>query len=87
MQGCKDKVAAFVDIATELGVSADQTAFVGDDIPDLPLLQHVAVAFAVANAVGELREHCDYVTSARGGFGAVREICDLIIAAKNQSKG
>ena len=85
VQGCKDKVAAFVEIATELGVAEEQTTFVGDDIPDLPLLQHVSVAFAVGNAVSELREQCAYVTRARGGAGAVREICDLIVAAQEQS--
>ena len=85
VQGCKDKVAAFMEIAAELGVAAEQTAFVGDDIPDLPLLNSVAVSFAVANAVAELREQCAYVTSSRGGSGAVREICDLIVAAKEQS--
>lgn len=87
VQGCKDKVAAFAEIAKELGVAEEQTAFVGDDIPDLPLLNNVAVSFAVANAVAELREQCAYVTNNRGGSGAVREICDLIVAAKEQSAG
>ena len=87
VQGCSDKVAAFEEIRTQLGIDQTATAYVGDDLPDLPLLKNVAVAFAVANAVAELRDQCAYVTSARGGSGAVREICDLIVAAQEQSDG
>ena len=83
--GCKDKVAALDEIADSLGISAAQCAYVGDDIPDLPLLQHVGYSVAVANAVAELRESCDYTTTAHGGHGAVREVCELILAGKGQT--
>ena len=79
--GCKDKVGAMNDLAEQLGLSPDACAYVGDDLPDLPLLQHVGFSVAVANAVPALQEYCDYVTRKPGGFGAVREICDLIVAA------
>ena len=62
----------------------DETAYTGDDVPDLPLLRHVAVSFAVANAVAELHAECDFVTTASGGFGAVREICDSLLGARQQ---
>ena len=78
--GCKDKVGAMNDLAEQLGLSPDACAYVGDDLPDLPLLQHVGFSVAVANAVPALQEYCDYVTRKPGGFGAVREICDLIVA-------
>lgn len=81
VQGCKDKVAAFDTIADGLGVGLEATAFVGDDVPDLPLLQSVGWSVAVANAVAEVREACDAVTTARGGAGAVREVCDIVLAA------
>ena len=81
--GVKDKVAAFDKIVVELGVTADECAYVGDDIPDLDLLRHVGYSVAVANAVKEVRDFCDYTTSANGGFGAVREICDLILTARS----
>lgn len=84
VQACSDKIAAFEAIAAKLGVSASQTAYVGDDLPDLPLLNRVAISFAVGNAVAELRDQCDYVTHARGGFGAVREVCDLLLSARQQ---
>jgi 3-deoxy-D-manno-octulosonate 8-phosphate phosphatase (KDO 8-P phosphatase) len=82
--GCKDKVAALDTIVSELGISVVECAYVGDDIPDLPLLNHVGIAIAVANAVPTLHEQCDISTSASGGAGAVREVCELVIGAQSQ---
>lgn len=81
IQGCREKVAAFDEVRAELGVPLEQTAFVGDDVPDLALLKHAGYAIAVANAVAEVREACDAVTVARGGFGAVREVCEMLLSA------
>lgn len=81
IQGCRDKVAALNEIAASLGIAVDECAYVGDDIPDLPLLNHVGFAVAVANAVPALHDQCDYSTSAAGGFGAVREVCELILGS------
>lgn len=83
--GCKDKVAAMDELAAELGLSVSECAYVGDDLPDLPLLKHVGFSVAVANAVPLLQEQCDYVTGQPGGFGAVREVCDLIVAVVSSS--
>lgn len=80
--GCKDKVAAMDQLAASLGISIDACAYVGDDIPDLALLENVGFSVAVANAVPALHERCDYVTKKPGGSGAVREICELLIAAR-----
>lgn len=79
--GCSDKTAAFDDLAAELNISAEDSVFVGDDIPDLPLLSKVGYAIAVANSVSAIREYCDYTTSRAGGDGAVREVCELVLAA------
>lgn len=76
--GCKDKVARFQSILDELNLQANQSAYVGDDIPDLPLLEYAGVGFAVANAVQSVKDACAYTTSLPGGAGAVREICDLL---------
>lgn len=81
VQGCKDKVAALQDMTASLGIDASQCAYVGDDLPDLPLLNTVGYSIAVANAVAAVKEQCQYTTVARGGHGAVREVCELIIAA------
>ena len=84
VQGCTDKIAAFEKITAELDITNAQCAYVGDDIPDLPLLKKAGTSIAVANAVAELHRECDYVTEASGGFGAVREVCDMILAARHQ---
>ncbi len=84
VQGCADKIAAFDAITAELGITDDDCAYVGDDIPDLPLLRKAGTSVAVANAVAELHRECDFVTQARGGFGAVREVCDMILAAQQR---
>ena len=82
--GCKDKVAAMDELAAALSIPVTACAYVGDDLPDLPLLEHVGFSVAVANAVPALREYCDYVTTKPGGFGAVREICDLLVTAADR---
>ena len=84
VQGCGDKIAALDTIIAGLSISTSECAYVGDDIPDLPLLDHVGFAIAVANAVPALHQQCDYSTSARGGQGAVREVCELILGAQSQ---
>jgi len=81
IQGCKDKVAALDKLTAELSISATQCIYVGDDIPDLPLLKTVGYAVAVANAVAEVQQQCDYTTVAAGGHGAVREVCELVLGA------
>ena len=81
--GCKDKVAALNELAASLKIDIRDCAYVGDDLPDLPLLEHAGFSVAVGNAVAELQERCDYVTTRPGGYGAVREVCDLIVTARN----
>ena len=81
--GCKDKVAALQDLAGSLDIDLADCAFVGDDLPDLPLLETVGVSISVANGVAAVQERCDYITQRPGGFGAVREICDLVVAAQS----
>lgn len=85
VQGCKDKVAALEDIVKTLGITRLECAYVGDDIPDLPLLNHVGISVAVANAVPALLARCDVTTSASGGFGAVREVCELLLASRSMA--
>ena len=82
IQGAADKIAAFDSILTALQLSADSCVYVGDDVPDLPVLRRVGFAIAVANAVDEVKEQCDLTTRAAGGYGAVREVCDLLLRAR-----
>ena len=59
-------------------------AFVGDDIPDLPVLQRAGLPIAVANARDEVKAACRYVTEARGGHGAVREVIDRLLKSRGE---
>jgi 3-deoxy-D-manno-octulosonate 8-phosphate phosphatase (KDO 8-P phosphatase) len=81
--GCKDKVAALGELANSLNIELADCAYVGDDFPDLALLETVGLSVSVANGVAAVQERCDYVTRKPGGFGAVREVCDLVVAARN----
>jgi 3-deoxy-D-manno-octulosonate 8-phosphate phosphatase (KDO 8-P phosphatase) len=57
---------------------------VGDDLPDLAVMQRCGFAVAVANAVEAVKEAAHYVTRAHGGRGAVREFCELVLRARLQ---
>lgn len=85
--GCNNKVIAFDELIASLGIDATDCAFVGDDVPDLALLERVGLSIAVANAVQAVQERCDYVTRKPGGFGAVREVCDLVAASRGDHPG
>jgi 3-deoxy-D-manno-octulosonate 8-phosphate phosphatase (KDO 8-P phosphatase) len=85
--GTRDKIADFDRLIAQLGIDAGQCAYVGDDIPDLPLLERAGYSIAVANAVAAVRDYCDYTTLARGGHGAVREVCDLVLNAHIEADG
>jgi 3-deoxy-D-manno-octulosonate 8-phosphate phosphatase (KDO 8-P phosphatase) len=77
--GAKDKLPAYQAVLKELKLGEDQTAVVGDDLPDLPLLYRCALPIAVADAAEEVRAAAAYVTQAAGGAGAVREIVEMIL--------
>ncbi|HEY5738846.1 MAG TPA: 3-deoxy-manno-octulosonate-8-phosphatase KdsC [Gammaproteobacteria bacterium] len=78
-QGSRDKLPVFEQLLRDTGLEAEQAAYVGDDLPDLPIMHRVGFAIAVQNAHGFVKQHCDWVTSARGGDGAVREVTDFIL--------
>lgn len=78
-QGAKDKLAPFREILHKTGLKAEEVAYVGDDLPDLPVLRRVGFAATVADAMNEVKPHVHYVASRAGGRGAVREICDLLL--------
>ena len=76
-----NKAEDLASILADAGVSAEQTAFVGDDIGDLPVMGLVGLPIAVADAAEPVKAAAKYVTKAVGGRGAVREVTDLLIAA------
>src|SRR6202011_5560405 len=84
VQGAEDKVAAFEKLRTRLKVAASESACVGDDAADVPLMKVVKLAFAVADAHRDALRAAHIVTSLPGGQGAVREVCDYLLAHKPQ---
>jgi len=82
LQGVKDKVAAFDELCSRLNIAALACACVGDDVPDVPLMRKVALAFAVADAHPEARRAAHVVTALPGGAGAVREVCDYLLSGQ-----
>jgi 3-deoxy-D-manno-octulosonate 8-phosphate phosphatase (KDO 8-P phosphatase) len=76
------KVAAYEEILKKVGVAESAVAFLGDDLPDLPLMRRVGLAAAVGNATPEVKRAAHYVTRAIGGKGAAREVIELILKSK-----
>ncbi|MBU0616997.1 MAG: HAD hydrolase family protein [Planctomycetes bacterium] len=79
IQGSRDKLADLKTLLAKLGLELDQVAMVGDDLPDLPVLQACGYPIAVANAVPEVKAAARYVTGKPGGDGAVREALEHLL--------
>jgi 3-deoxy-D-manno-octulosonate 8-phosphate phosphatase (KDO 8-P phosphatase) len=79
LQGRGDKLLAFEELLAATGIRADQVCAIGDDLPDLPVLERCALAVAVADASAEVRQIAHYVTAVRGGHGAVREAIEWLM--------
>jgi len=80
--GVRDKAALLDSISEQTGICAEDMAFAGDDLPDLPIMRRVGFSFAVADAHRIVRDLADMVTDERGGRGAVRQICEAILDAQ-----
>jgi 3-deoxy-D-manno-octulosonate 8-phosphate phosphatase (KDO 8-P phosphatase) len=76
------KMPAYEEILRKAGVSDPAVAFVGDDLPDIPLLRRVGLAIAVGDAVPEVKEVAHYTTNALAGHGAIREAVELILRSQ-----
>lgn len=86
-QGCRDKLPAYQELLDKLGLTPEQTAHVGDDLPDLSLLRRVGFAVAVADAHPSILPYVHWITRAAGGQGAAREVCDFIMEAQGTLPG
>ena len=80
-QGQLDKLPAFEKLTAELGISPEETAYVGDDVVDLPVMRRVGMAIAVQDAHQLVRTHSHWQTPSNGGRGAAREVCEMIMEA------
>ncbi len=81
-QGREDKLTVLNELLAQLGKTPEQVAYLGDDLPDLPVIRRVGLGMAVANANEFVRRHAHGVTQAKGGEGAAREFCELIMRAQ-----
>jgi 3-deoxy-D-manno-octulosonate 8-phosphate phosphatase (KDO 8-P phosphatase) len=79
--GIDDKLPAAQDILARLQLDWSQTAAMGDDWPDWPMMKDAALRCAPSNAHHEMVSRADFVTRSQGGHGAVREVCDLLLSA------
>ena len=84
-QGQDSKLACFEQLIHALKLSPDEASYCGDDLPDLPVMERVGLAIAVANAHPWVRERARWQTRLRGGEGAAREVCDLLLAAQGKA--
>ncbi len=78
-QDCHYKLPVVEQLAGQLGLLPENIAFVGDDLTDMPVIRYVGFGVAVANAVDEVKQCADYVTTRPGGSGAVREVIEYIL--------
>jgi 3-deoxy-D-manno-octulosonate 8-phosphate phosphatase (KDO 8-P phosphatase) len=81
-QGAHDKLMVYRQLLEDLSVNPEQTAFMGDDVVDLPVMRRALLAIAVPSAPDLVKAHSHYVTRREGGRGAVREACEFIMRAQ-----
>jgi 3-deoxy-D-manno-octulosonate 8-phosphate phosphatase (KDO 8-P phosphatase) len=81
-QGVSDKGEELDRLLDHLGIAAGETAYMGDDLIDLPAIRRVALSFAPADARREVQAEVDHVTRAEGGRGAAREAAEILLKAR-----
>ena len=83
-QKALNKIEVYKTILAQRNLEDKEVGFVGDDLVDLPVLRKVGFSAAVPDAVPEVKEIVDYITTKKGGEGAVRELCELLLKAQNK---
>lgn len=81
-QGSHNKILDFEEIIEETGLVAEEVAYIGDDLPDIPLLKAVGLSAAVADAEELVLSNAHLITKKKGGNGAIREFCDFLLNSK-----
>lgn len=80
--GADNKLEAYAGLRKALGLDDTEVCFMGDDLPDLPVMRRCGLAFCPPGAVAQIREQAHFITHSGGGEGAVREACELIMQAQ-----
>jgi 3-deoxy-D-manno-octulosonate 8-phosphate phosphatase (KDO 8-P phosphatase) len=83
-QGREDKYTALTELLANRHTALDEIAYIGDDLPDLLVMRHIGLAFAVPHAHSEIHRHAHACTLRDGGHGAVRDACDFILKAQHK---
>lgn len=83
--GVKDKYESLNEIIEKHNLSPDEIAFMGDDLPDICVLEAVGLACCPQDAVDEVKAVCKFVSTKNGGQGAVREVCEFILKAQGHN--
>lgn len=78
-QGVTDKLQLMQDVCEKLGINLSETAYIGDDINDLQVLQKVGFSGAPSNAIREVKSQVNYICQTAGGHGAFREFVEIIL--------
>ncbi len=81
-QGHIEKIPILEQIMADCGLTADEVAYIGDDLTDAVVMRRVGMGIATANARPEVKKIAHYVTASPGGHGAVREVCELLLKAQ-----
>lgn len=82
VQGCHDKLTALTGLQQQLSISMAETAYIGDDLPDLACIRRAGLGVTVPNGHASVKDHASYITNNQGGAGAVREVCDWILKGR-----
>lgn len=83
-QGVTDKLKIMQNLMKELKLDWQHIAYMGDDLPDLPILTRAALSASPKDGISYVKSECHYVCKKKGGFGAVREFADLILVGQNK---
>lgn len=83
-QGAKNKLLALQELLQKYNIEPEQVAYVGDDFPDICVLKQVGLACCPSDAVDEVKQICNFISTKEGGKGAVREIANFILKENNQ---
>ncbi len=86
-QGKLQKLPAFEELIAKLDIPAEETAYVGDDVVDLPVMRRVGLAIAVQDAHPLVLKHSHWQTPSNGGRGAARDACEMLMEAKGVLQG
>lgn len=81
--GAKNKIIALEELINKYNLKPSEISYMGDDLPDICVLERVGLKCCPNDAVDEVKKVCNFISSKGGGKGAVRELCDFVLEAKN----